>query len=182
MRGPQHEVLVGDRRGDTRLLRRQPSLLEEAPHRLRLLELDLGEAGVEVLDVVDADRLVVLGAEAEGPRLDPEVHVLGDQHHLAPGLALGEGEGGVEDPVVVLGAAEEAPGVLRGALLGEHPEAAVALPVERHPAGEGSLSEIRSSSRMNSRACRLTTWSPFLNWSSSSRTVIGTATSCSSKL
>jgi glycine/serine hydroxymethyltransferase len=38
----------------------------------------------------------------------------------------------------------------------------------------------RSSWRMNSRAWRLMTLLPFLNWSSSSRTVSGTATSCSS--
>ena len=67
-----------------------------------------------MVDVLDLDRLVVLGRQVQGPRLQAQVDVLADQDHPALGLGAGEAEGGVQDPVVGLARAEDLAGVDAG--------------------------------------------------------------------
>ncbi len=75
----------------------EPVLLEEAPERV-LVDVHLAPAGVELLDGGDLVGLVVLGVDPEGVRLDPHVHVLGDERDRLP--LLEELVGDREDPVV----------------------------------------------------------------------------------
>lgn len=66
-----------------------------------------GDAGVEQVSILqDLVVFVVLRADPERSRLDAQVDVLGDQHHLALGHLLHEGEGDGEDGIVRLGAGE----------------------------------------------------------------------------
>ena len=111
----------------------------QAVDQLLALELDQAGAAVEVVDVLDADRLVVLGGQRHRARLDPEVDVLRDQDHLPRRLALRERQGGVQDAVVVLLRAEQLDRVDPARLLRDHQEPALARPVDRDPVPQVAL-------------------------------------------
>ncbi len=114
-------------------LDRQPLVLVEAVDGAAVRDLDLGLPLGEVGEVLDLDRLVVLGRQVEGARLEAEVDVLADQDHPLVGRGAGEAQGGVQDAVVGLAGAEDLAGVDPAVLVGEDAELAVRRTVERDP-------------------------------------------------
>ena len=113
---------------------RQRLLLIQAVDGGAVRDLQLVLPLGKVRGVLDLDRLVVLGEDVQGPRLEAEVDVLGDQDHLVVrSCRAGEAQDRVEDAVVRLAGAEDLAGVDAAVLVGQHAEAAVRRAVERDP-------------------------------------------------